>query len=75
MNNQGEVLYDIWNRKTVVADCLHKLGLTKEASHVHTDPFNSYIIDAYVNLAKKTAEQKGDNEVIDILCFAGLIYG
>lgn len=71
----GEDYYQIWNEKSVLADCFRKLGLTDLANQLHTEPLNGDIIEKYVALAKKHAQKNQDTDVIDRLCFAGLIYG
>lgn len=66
--------YDIWNERSVVADCLRKIGLTDLASEVHTQPINGDIIK-FIHLIQEIAEKNKDNDVLDRLYFAGLIYG
>ena len=74
-NYIGEDFYQIWNQKSVLADCFRKLGRADLANELHTGPLNGDIIEKYVVLAKKHAEKNQDNDVIERLCFAGLIYG
>lgn len=66
--------YEIWNERSVISDCLRKLGLASLASEVHTQPLNGDII-VYIHLIQEIAEKNKDNDVLDRLYFAGLIYG
>jgi hypothetical protein len=75
MNNYGDAHYAIWSERSVIADCLRKLGLDKLANGVHTPDIKEDIIANYVNLIKMIAEATKDNDVLDRLYFAGLIYG
>jgi hypothetical protein len=76
MNNYNQdANYEIWKERIVIAECLRTLGLTTLASQIHTEPNNGDIIDSYIQLLQEVAEKTNDNDVIDRLCFAGLIYG
>lgn len=72
---QGDREYGIWSERMVISDCLRKLGFEKYADKIHTLNTNTNIIDIYVSLIKKTAEHRKDNDVLERMCLAGLIYG
>lgn len=75
MYNNGDQLYNLWNQRAVLADCLTAFGLKDLAALVHKAPINSDISDECVALIRKLAKNNNDSEVIERLCFAGLIYG
>lgn len=67
--------YDMWKHKSILSDCLYDLGFKNLARQIHTVEYNQDIIEEYVTLAKTLSQISNDNDVIDRLCFAGLIYG
>jgi hypothetical protein len=67
--------YDDWNKKWVVADCLRKYGLNDFAKNVHTPELPTSIIDSYTRLIHEIAVKAHDEDVMERLCLAGLIYG
>ena len=71
----GDRDYSIWCEKLVIADCLRKLGLESMANILHTDKINESIMENYVKIAHKLALNLNDEDVIERLCYAGLIYG
>jgi hypothetical protein len=75
MYEQGNQDYEIWNRTIVVSDCLRKLGYEKLAKVAHKHATNDAIISSYIKLIANTARAKLRHDVLDTLCFAGLIYG
>jgi hypothetical protein len=75
MNYQGNADYAIWSDKVVIADCLRKLGEEAKAIAIHTEKYNRDIINDYIKLIKDIAKERKDEDVLDRLYFAGLIYG
>ena len=76
MNNGfGEYDYQIWSQGVVIADCLRKYGLNDMASDLHKQAHDGDKITGYVNLINRIATSYKDNDVLDRLYFAGLIYG
>lgn len=75
MYNNEDPFYEIWNQKSVLADCLRSLGYKKLADQVHKSSPVGNIIDDYAKLTKALAEYSKDTEILDRLCFSGLIYG
>ena len=74
-NTYGDSDYAIWNERTVVSDCLRKLGYDKLAAKVHTPSVNGAIIDSYIKLIAHTARSLKKQDVLDLLAMSGLIYG
>ena len=76
MNNiQGESDFAIWSERTVVSDCLRKLGYQKLAAKVHTESVNEAIIESYIKLIAHTARSLKKQDVLDLMALSGLIYG
>lgn len=78
VNNMNEYLgdkdYAIWKERSIIADCLRDLGLSDLATQLHTPTCNGDIMP-YIHLIQKIADKTKNNDVLDRLYFAGLIYG
>lgn len=72
---RGEIDFEMWSIRSVIADCFKDLGLVNIANQAIQIPANDGIIDEYVAIIKNEAERKKDSNILDRLYFAGLING
>jgi hypothetical protein len=76
MNNQdGNAEYSIWNEKSIISDCFRKLGYAKLADQVHKNDMSGDIMESYIKLLANTARATKRHDVLEVLCYSGLIYG
>lgn len=74
-NDICEADYAIWCERPTIADCLSKLGFNKLAKEVMKAPANVGIINKYLSIIKAEAIKRKNNDVLNRLLSARLIYG
>lgn len=75
MYTHEDPFYNIWNQKSVLADCLRALGYKNLAEQVHKSPPIGNILNEYIKVTKELAEYSKDADILERLFFSGLIYG
>ena len=76
MNDQkGHAEYALWEEKSVISDCFRTLGYIKLADIVHKNDVTSDTMESYIKLLANTARATKRHDVLEVLCYSGLIYG
>lgn len=71
----ADAAYSRWNERHIIADCLHDLGLKELAPKaIHPDT-SQELISKFLTIIESTAKKLNKHDVLERLCFAGLIYG
>jgi hypothetical protein len=65
--------YTTWRERAVIADCLRDLGYTELAQKAVTAKQET--VEKYLSIIEAEATKRNHGEIIERLCFAGLIYG
>jgi len=68
-------MYDIWNIRHVIADCLIDLNLNKLTSKVLDLSTPQELITKLIAIIETKAKQNQRHDVLERLYFSGLIYG
>ncbi len=72
---EGEAAYAIWSERSVIADCLHDLGMKDLAPQAVKASTSPELISKFLNIIESTAKKLKRHDVLERLYFAGLIYG
>jgi len=67
--------YAIGNERFIIADCLESLGKRNLARKATNPDTRQELIDNFLNIITKEARATNRQDVLELLSFAGLIYG
>lgn len=72
---EGNASFAIWDERSTISDCLQMLNLKSMASKALDPKTPKATIDKFLNIIETEAKISKRHDVLEILSFAGLIYG
>lgn len=72
---QGDAAFGIWSERSTIADCLNMMNLPLMAEKALDFKTPRKIIDDFLTIIKREAAIAKRHDVLEILHFAGLVYG
>ena len=70
-----ELDYAVWNIRSTLADCFRKLGFYELANDVINHSANIKIFSKYLTIIKFEAQNRKDNDVLNMIASNSLICG